>query len=62
MTVPAAASGDFVFVNLFRGTAGTPRMQLDAVKRPSRRRGPAGGHRPAAPPASAQARFCVERP
>jgi len=30
MTVPAAASGDFVFVNLFRGTAGGP-MRLDAV-------------------------------
>jgi site-specific recombinase XerD len=30
MTVPAAASGDFVFVNLFRGTAGAP-MRLDAV-------------------------------
>ena len=30
MTVPAAVSGDFVFVNLFRGTAGAP-MRLDAV-------------------------------
>jgi integrase len=30
MTVPAAASGDFVFVNLFRGTVGAP-MRLDAV-------------------------------
>ena len=30
MTVPAAASGDFVFVNLFRGTLGAP-MRLDAV-------------------------------
>ena len=30
MTVPAAASGDFVFVNLFRGTAGAP-MRLEAV-------------------------------
>jgi site-specific recombinase XerD len=30
MSVPAARSGDFVFVNLFRGTAGAP-MRLDAV-------------------------------
>jgi len=30
MTVPAAGSGDFVFVNLFRGTVGAP-MRLDAV-------------------------------
>ena len=30
LAVPAAASGDFVFVNLFRGTAGAP-MRLDAV-------------------------------
>jgi site-specific recombinase XerD len=30
MTVPAAASGDFVFVNLFRAPAGAP-MRLDAV-------------------------------
>src|SRR6266702_2433152 len=30
MAVPAAASGDFVFVNLFRGTLGAP-MRLDAV-------------------------------
>ncbi len=30
MTVPPAASGDFVFVNLFRGTVGAP-MRLDAV-------------------------------
>jgi site-specific recombinase XerD len=30
MAVPAAASGDFVFVNLFRGTVGAP-MRLDAV-------------------------------
>jgi integrase/recombinase XerD len=30
MTVPAAASGDFVFVNLLRGTVGAP-MRLDAV-------------------------------
>ncbi len=30
MTIPAAASGDFVFVNLFRGTVGAP-MRLDAV-------------------------------
>jgi integrase/recombinase XerD len=30
MTVPAAASGDFVLVNLFRGTVGAP-MRLDAV-------------------------------
>jgi hypothetical protein len=30
MAVPAAVSGDFVFVNLFRGTVGAP-MRLDAV-------------------------------
>jgi integrase len=30
MAVPAAAWGDFVFVNLFRGTIGAP-MRLDAV-------------------------------
>jgi integrase/recombinase XerD len=30
MRVPAAMAGDFVFVNLFRGTAGAP-MRLDAV-------------------------------
>ena len=30
MTVPAAASGDFLFVNLFRAPAGAP-MRLDAV-------------------------------
>jgi len=30
MTVPSAVSGDFVFVNLFRGTVGAP-MRLDAV-------------------------------
>ena len=30
MAVPAAACGDFVFVNLFRGTVGAP-MRLDAV-------------------------------
>jgi integrase/recombinase XerD len=30
MTVPAAAAGDFVFVNLFRGTIGAP-VRVDAV-------------------------------
>ena len=30
MTVPAAASADFVFVNLFRSPVGAP-MRLDAV-------------------------------
>jgi integrase len=30
MDVPAAASGDFVFVNLFRAPLGSP-MRLDAV-------------------------------
>ena len=61
MTVPAAASGDFVFVNLFRGTLGAP-MRLKGARdqQPGRRRGPAGGHGPGTPAASAPARFCLE--
>ena len=55
LAVPAAASGDFVFVNLFRGTAGAP-MRLDAVNEYRERRGAAGGHRSAARPTSSDMR------
>ena len=60
MTVPAAASADFVFVNLFRSPAG----RADAAgcgQRPGRRRGEAGRDRVLAP-ASAASRVRLERP
>ena len=60
MTVPAAASSDFVFVNLFRGPLGVP-MRLDAVNdlvaAAVRRAGIGRGA-----PASDAARVRLERP
>ena len=61
MTVPAAACGDFVFVNLFRGPVGAP-MRLDAVNDLVAAAARRAGHRPAPAPAPDAACVRLERP
>ena len=58
MDVPAAASGDFVFVNLFRAPLGAP-MRLRRGRRPGHRCGATRRNRRIAPP-SATAFVCLE--
>ena len=59
MTVPAAASSDFVFVNLFRAPLGVP-MRLERGQQPGRGRGPEGRDRRGAA-ASDASRVRLER-